>query len=315
MEGAAAWRQHGMRMALWIGAHWGRRCKATGTACCPCRWLPTCACAVHTAAMDEEMARDDKVFIMGEEVAEYQVRAAGNALAVMWCERNVPHLEASRLRLLCAAPAGAAYRLPLSSHAACLLDLQQPQQVHMPLPGQALIAAAHCLPVCRERTRSRAACCRSMAPSACATRPSQRWAVGRPVPALQLMRLSVSARGGVAGELHAAAVSAAAHSLPCPGPLPPPGQAGFTGIGVGAAFAGLRPIVEFMTFNFSMQAIDQVGASPPAGRVGAGLGCGAGLASAPAQLHHLLVDAPAATILPCPAPMGRSSTLPPSTTT
>lgn len=37
-------------------------------------------------------------------------------------------------------------------------------------------------------------------------------------------------------------------------------QAGFTGIGVGAAFAGLRPIVEFMTFNFSMQAIDQVGA-------------------------------------------------------
>ncbi|WP_363348266.1 pyruvate dehydrogenase complex E1 component subunit beta [Methylocystis echinoides] len=33
---------------------------------------------------------------------------------------------------------------------------------------------------------------------------------------------------------------------------------GFTGIGVGAAFAGLRPIVEFMTFNFSMQAIDHV---------------------------------------------------------
>ncbi len=33
---------------------------------------------------------------------------------------------------------------------------------------------------------------------------------------------------------------------------------GFAGIGVGAAMAGLRPIVEFMTFNFSMQAIDQV---------------------------------------------------------
>ncbi len=33
---------------------------------------------------------------------------------------------------------------------------------------------------------------------------------------------------------------------------------GFTGIGVGAAFAGLRPIVEFMTFNFSMQAIDHI---------------------------------------------------------
>jgi pyruvate dehydrogenase E1 component beta subunit len=33
---------------------------------------------------------------------------------------------------------------------------------------------------------------------------------------------------------------------------------GFAGIGVGAAMAGLRPIVEFMTFNFSMQAIDHV---------------------------------------------------------
>ncbi|MGB0844672.1 MAG: pyruvate dehydrogenase complex E1 component subunit beta [Alphaproteobacteria bacterium] len=33
---------------------------------------------------------------------------------------------------------------------------------------------------------------------------------------------------------------------------------GFTGIGVGAAFAGLRPIVEFMTFNFAMQAIDHI---------------------------------------------------------
>ena len=33
---------------------------------------------------------------------------------------------------------------------------------------------------------------------------------------------------------------------------------GFSGIAVGSAFAGLRPIVEFMTFNFSMQAIDQI---------------------------------------------------------
>lgn len=33
---------------------------------------------------------------------------------------------------------------------------------------------------------------------------------------------------------------------------------GFAGLGVGAAFGGLRPIVEFMTFNFSMQAIDQI---------------------------------------------------------
>ena len=33
---------------------------------------------------------------------------------------------------------------------------------------------------------------------------------------------------------------------------------GFAGIGVGAAMNGLRPIVEFMTFNFAMQAIDQI---------------------------------------------------------
>ncbi len=35
-------------------------------------------------------------------------------------------------------------------------------------------------------------------------------------------------------------------------------EMGFTGLGVGAAFGGLRPIVEFMTFNFAMQAIDQI---------------------------------------------------------
>ena len=33
---------------------------------------------------------------------------------------------------------------------------------------------------------------------------------------------------------------------------------GFAGIGVGAAFYGLKPIVEFMTFNFAMQAIDHI---------------------------------------------------------
>ena len=33
---------------------------------------------------------------------------------------------------------------------------------------------------------------------------------------------------------------------------------GFAGLGVGAAFGGLRPIVEFMTWNFAMQAIDQI---------------------------------------------------------
>jgi pyruvate dehydrogenase E1 component beta subunit len=35
-------------------------------------------------------------------------------------------------------------------------------------------------------------------------------------------------------------------------------EMGFTGIATGAAYQGLRPIVEFMTFNFSMQAIDQI---------------------------------------------------------
>ena len=38
----------------------------------------------------------------------------------------------------------------------------------------------------------------------------------------------------------------------------PISEHGFAGIGVGAAFGGLRPIVEFMTFNFAMQAIDQI---------------------------------------------------------
>ncbi|MDB5441007.1 MAG: pdhB, partial [Caulobacteraceae bacterium] len=33
---------------------------------------------------------------------------------------------------------------------------------------------------------------------------------------------------------------------------------GFAGLGVGAAMAGLKPIVEFMTFNFAMQAMDQI---------------------------------------------------------
>ncbi len=35
-------------------------------------------------------------------------------------------------------------------------------------------------------------------------------------------------------------------------------ELGFTGLGVGAAFGGLKPIVEFMTFNFSMQAMDHI---------------------------------------------------------
>src|SRR3712207_5286006 len=38
----------------------------------------------------------------------------------------------------------------------------------------------------------------------------------------------------------------------------PVAEMGFAGIGVGAAMVGLRPIIEFMTFNFSLVAIDQI---------------------------------------------------------
>ena len=38
----------------------------------------------------------------------------------------------------------------------------------------------------------------------------------------------------------------------------PISEHGFTGLGIGAAMAGLRPIVEFMTWNFAMQAMDQL---------------------------------------------------------
>ena len=38
----------------------------------------------------------------------------------------------------------------------------------------------------------------------------------------------------------------------------PIAEAGFAGLGVGAAMAGLRPIIEFMTFSFSMVAFDQI---------------------------------------------------------
>ena len=35
-------------------------------------------------------------------------------------------------------------------------------------------------------------------------------------------------------------------------------ELGFAGLGIGAAMNGLRPIIEFMTFNFSLVAIDQL---------------------------------------------------------
>ena len=50
---------------------------------------------------------------------------------------------------------------------------------------------------------------------------------------------------------------------------------GFAGLGVGAAFAGLKPIVEFMTFNFAMQAIDAIvnGAAKQRYMSGGQVGC------------------------------------------
>src|ERR1700742_102703 len=38
----------------------------------------------------------------------------------------------------------------------------------------------------------------------------------------------------------------------------PIAESGFAGIGIGAAMVGLRPIIEFMTWNFSLVAIDQI---------------------------------------------------------
>ena len=38
----------------------------------------------------------------------------------------------------------------------------------------------------------------------------------------------------------------------------PISELGFAGLGVGAAMVGLRPVIEFMTFNFSILALDQV---------------------------------------------------------
>jgi pyruvate dehydrogenase E1 component beta subunit len=51
---------------------------------------------------------------------------------------------------------------------------------------------------------------------------------------------------------------------------------GFAGLGIGAAFAGLKPIVEFMTFNFAMQAMDQLinSAAKTLYMSGGQMGCG-----------------------------------------
>lgn len=55
----------------------------------------------------------------------------------------------------------------------------------------------------------------------------------------------------------------------------PIAELGFTGIGIGAAMNGLRPIIEFMTFNFSLVAIDQIinGAAKMLSMSGGQYGC------------------------------------------
>ena len=99
---------------------------------------------------------------------------------------------------------------------------------------------------------------------------------------------------------------------------------GFTGLGVGAGLAGLKPIVEFMTFNFAMQAIDQIinSAAKTLYMSGGQLGCsivfrgpnGAGGACrGPAQpgLHAVVLEraraSPWSRPIPPPMPRGCSS--------
>ena len=67
-------------------------------------------------------------------------------------------------------------------------------------------------------------------------------------------------RGGrrVSGRLQDHARACSRSSAPSRVIDTPITEHGFAGIGVGAALAGLKPIVEFMTFNFAMQAIDQI---------------------------------------------------------
>jgi pyruvate/2-oxoglutarate/acetoin dehydrogenase E1 component len=75
-----------------------------------------------------------------------------------------------------------------------------------------------------------------------ATRPSSSWARRSPNT-----RAPTRSRQGLLDEFGAKRVIDT-----------PITEHGFAGLGVGAAFGGLKPIVEFMTFNFAMQAIDHI---------------------------------------------------------
>ena len=130
------------------------------------------------SAIDDEMTADERVFLIGEEVGEYQ----------------------------------GAYKVRT-----CLLTER---------------------PLCRSSLVSARACRRSSAPEGCRPRAfSERARALRPFQVTRGLHQKFGAKRVVDTPIT---------------------EHGFAGIAVGAAFQGLKPICEFMTFNFSMQAIDQV---------------------------------------------------------
>jgi pyruvate dehydrogenase E1 component beta subunit len=109
------------------------------------------------------------------------------------------------------------------------------------------------------------------APRASATEPERDWGPTRPITVREALRDAMAAEmrrdpdvfliGEEVGQ-YQGAYKVSQGLLDEFGPKRvidmPITEHGFTGMAVGAAFAGLKPIVEFMTFNFSMQAIDQI---------------------------------------------------------
>lgn len=203
------------------------------------------------AAMDEEMARDESVFIMGEEVAEYQgAYKITRGLLQKYGPRRVRDT-------------------PITEVGAGPLGGRPGGRV-----GAELLAGPGGVVGCLKASRPWLGCSwgrcagRGGRGRSCAGRaPGGMDAAALPTAEFRACRKGCRARVELAigwpWRLLACVTDVrerrhALTTLPaCLGPTPT-WQAGFTGIGVGAAFAGLRPIVEFMTFNFSMQAIDQI---------------------------------------------------------
>ena len=93
---------------------------------------------------------------------------------------------------------------------------------------------------------------------------------------------------------------------------------GFAGLGVGAAMAGLKPIVEFMTFNFAMQAIDQIinSAAKTLYMSGGQMGCSIvfrGPNGAAARVAAQHSQDYVGLVLERPRPQGRRAVTPPPT--